>query len=432
MTQELPPQVMTFARSALDDASLNPDVCPAPSSVFGWWVQAHNQGCETEHGYALDDIYEAYRNDGASHLLGEPSEGSFVSMTPIETVSLGESRQSLGQVVKKDRVPLEEGERIVEKILKQITPFSKAAIPVGSVARKRIEIADIDFVVLPKNLKKFDEEIREIGFSGGKDMRIYKKVVDGIKVELYIAHEPKEMGSMIFMWLGDKILNIAQRSKAKKMGLKLNQYGLWKGDKLVFQSADERDFWDYLGMDYHMPEQRSIARRHDLQDMIRDLKDEKLTDKERSFVEEAGKILRKEKYIEPTQEKDLEDLFLAYFPKKKEKAEKHAMAGATMGAEELIEMGADLPEDEKSLRERWEDGEIEVVYQFDPDHSAVGILDKASGLILADWQDEEVYDRIKAGIFTDPSSSLGDPVDRFEESVIAHAEREGVSAYPRE
>lgn len=236
MAQELPPQVMIFARSALDDAAINPNVCPAPSSVFGWWVQAHNQGCEVEHGYALEDIYEGFRTDGATHLLGEPSDGSFVSMTPLETAGLGDSRWSLGQVVKKDRVPLAEGERIVKKVLKQITPLSKAAIPVGSVARKRIEIADIDFVVLPKNLQKFDQEIREIGFSGGKDMWIYKKIVDGIKVELYMAHEPKEMGSMVFMYLGDRVYNIAQRSKAKKMGLKLNQYGLFKGDKLVFQS----------------------------------------------------------------------------------------------------------------------------------------------------------------------------------------------------
>lgn len=344
MPEELPPQVLTFARSMLNDALLNTTVCPRPASVYGWWLQANTEGCAEESGYDLESIYQAFEDEGIYHLLGEPSDGAFISMTPLKNTGLAGSNWSLGQVVKKKRVPLAEGERIVRKVEKQLRPISQAVIPAGSVARKRLEIADIDFVVLPKNLKKFDQEIRDMGFSGGDDMRIYKKLVDGIKVELYMAHAPEEMGSMIFMWMGDRIMNIAQRSKAKKMGLKLNQYGLWKGNKPVLQSPDERDFWDHLGMEYHTPEQRSIARRHDLQDMIGDLKEQDLTDKTRRFVEDTGKILRKEKYLEPNHEKILEDLFLDYFPKKKKKAEtpeKHVMAGAYMGAEELIEMGID-------------------------------------------------------------------------------------------
>jgi hypothetical protein len=348
MAEELPPQVMTFARSMLDDALRNTTACPRPASVYGWWLQANTEGCAEESGYDLESIYHAFEDEGIYHLLGEPADGAFISMTPIENTGLGSSNLSLGQVVKKKRVPLAEGERIVRKVEKQLRPISKAVIPAGSVARKRLEIADIDFLVLPKNLRKFDQEIREMGFSGGGDMRIYKKLVDGIKVELYMAHAPEEMGSMIFMWLGDRILNLAQRSKAKKMGLKLNQYGLWKGNKPVLQSADERDFWDYLGMEYHTPEQRSLARRHDLQDMIRDLKEQDLTDKDRQFVEYAGKALRQEKYLEPNYERALENLFLDYFPKKKKKAEtpeKHVMAGIFMGAEELIEMGVDEAND---------------------------------------------------------------------------------------
>lgn len=427
MPPELPPEVLTFARRMLQDSLRNPTECPRPASVYGWWVQANTTGCAAESGYYLDEVYDGFEREGIYHLLGDPADGAFISMTRIENVGLGSSRWSLGQVVKKKRVPLGEGERIVKKVEKQIKPLAKVAMPVGSVARKRLEIADIDFVVLPKNLRKFDQEIRELGFDGGGDMRIYKKVVDGIKVELYMAHAPEEMGSMIFMWMGDRIMNIAQRSKAKKMGLKLNQYGLWEGDKPVLQSADERDFWDYLGMEYHTPEQRSIARRHDLQDMIKEMKSEDLTEDDRQFVEETGKILRKEKYLEPERERALDDLYLEYFPKKKEKTqttEKHVMAGARMGAEELIEMGVD--EGPKDIRERWEEGEVQVLSNLEPGRMLVTIQEEDTGRVLIDWWDQEVQELFDSNEFLDHNERV------FEESVIAYAESMGIPAYARE
>lgn len=51
------------------------------------------------------------------------------------------------------------------------------------------------------------------------------------------------------------------RMKAKKRGLKLNQYGIWKGEKPVLQSEDERDFFKFLDVRYHKPEERSLAAR---------------------------------------------------------------------------------------------------------------------------------------------------------------------------
>ncbi len=51
------------------------------------------------------------------------------------------------------------------------------------------------------------------------------------------------------------------RSIAKRRGLMLNQYGIWKKGRPVLQSEDERDFFEFLGVRYHEPEERSLARR---------------------------------------------------------------------------------------------------------------------------------------------------------------------------
>jgi DNA polymerase (family 10) len=122
-------------------------------------------------------------------------------------------------------------------------------------------VGDIEFVVLPKNLGEFLDFLKEAGgFSGGERKQV-GRVGKDFPVEIYIAHDPKELGGLVFMYTGDFTFNIAMRMKAKKRGLKLNQYGIWQGAKPVLQSEDEVDFFEFLGVRYHEPEERSLARR---------------------------------------------------------------------------------------------------------------------------------------------------------------------------
>jgi DNA polymerase (family 10) len=114
-------------------------------------------------------------------------------------------------------------------------------------------------VVLPRDLGRFLAWVEEVGFSGGD--RIRRKVVDGVKVELFIAHHEKELGALVFHTTGDWQWNVAMRAIAIRKGLRLNQYGLWKGAKAVLQSPDEREFFKALGVRYHDPEERSFASR---------------------------------------------------------------------------------------------------------------------------------------------------------------------------
>ncbi len=102
-------------------------------------------------------------------------------------------------------------------------------------------------------------------------------------------------------------------------------------------------------------------------------------------------------------------------------------AAIEMGAEELIEMGAPL----KTMKQRWTDGEVEVVSEFRDGHALVGIVDLASRLFLVEWFDDDVRGLFERGIFVD-DSTMSDPSTlglRFKESVATHAEQIGVPPY---
>jgi hypothetical protein len=199
---------------------------------------------------------------------------------------------SMGEVRPKERVPLAKGEKIAEVVRAHIEPFTQAMILVGSIRRKRPEIADVEFVIIPKEIEMFDQAAVRLGFSRGAKLRKYTGRSGGLKIEFYIAHEPEELGALMLAYTGDWLFNVAMRSQAKRMGYKLDQYGIWKGRKSVLQSVDEKEFFDFLGMDWHAPEERSLAQRGALRKAVKALLARRLSEDSRTAVERAAKILR--------------------------------------------------------------------------------------------------------------------------------------------
>jgi DNA polymerase/3'-5' exonuclease PolX len=60
----------------------------------------------------------------------------------------------------------------------------------------------------------------------------------------------------ILYFTGSKNLNLAMRNKAKKLGYKLNEYGLFKGNKNIYVESEEEIF-NLLGMKYLEPQERN-------------------------------------------------------------------------------------------------------------------------------------------------------------------------------
>lgn len=161
----------------------------------------------------------------------------------------------------KNRIPLKKAMSLAEKIYDRLLPLCDYITVAGSIRRQRPEIGDIEFVVLPKNLKSFLAFLDSQGYFGGNRKRT--AIIKNLKIEIYIAHKPEEVGAMLFTYTGDYLFNIAMRSIAKRRGWKLDQYGLQDAEtgEWILQSPYEEDFFGALGVDYHTPEERSFAHR---------------------------------------------------------------------------------------------------------------------------------------------------------------------------
>jgi DNA polymerase beta thumb len=170
--------------------------------------------------------------------------------------------EELGRRVKKT-IPLSKAKKLADQVFKQIKDHVQAALVAGSIRRERPQIGDVEFVILPKDgdLEGLLLYLNKLGFEGGD--RIQKKIVNGVPIELYIAHKVDELGSMLMWFTGDYVFNIAMNAIAKRNGWRRSQYGIQdaKTGEWLLQSPDERDFFDFLGVDYHTPEERSFKDR---------------------------------------------------------------------------------------------------------------------------------------------------------------------------
>jgi len=122
-----------------------------------------------------------------------------------------------------------------------------------------------------------------------------------------VAHKPEELGALMLTYTGDLLFNIILRNQAKRMGYKLNQYGILKGRQYAFQSPDEREFFDFLGMEYHTPEERSLMRRDELRDAVKKLLASTPKASDRKLLEKAREQLKSREPL-PV---DLEDRIVA-------------------------------------------------------------------------------------------------------------------------
>lgn len=252
----------------LREAERNVNACGDSMVAMGYWIESHTLGCRDEGGdsdlwAAHWEFWEKYSNDGVSLLIGDPASGAFVSITPQRDrkATMGaEMLIELGRRVKQT-IPLKKAQKLATKVLRAIEGHIQVALIAGSVRRERPQVGDVEMVVMPKDgdLEGLLLHLKKLGFEGGE--RIQRTIVDGVPVELYIAHKVDEIGAMLMWYTGDYVFNVAMNSIAKRMGYTRNQYGIWSGDTPALQSPDEREFFDFLGVSWHDPEERSFKDR---------------------------------------------------------------------------------------------------------------------------------------------------------------------------
>ncbi|MFQ5456861.1 MAG: DNA polymerase/3'-5' exonuclease PolX [Myxococcota bacterium] len=128
----------------------------------------------------------------------------------------------------------------------------------GSLRRRKEVVHDADVIV---ETMKPEEIVRRFVKLPGVDRVLAAgdtkgSVVleSGLQVDLR-AVKPAEFPFAMHYFTGSKAHNIAMRALAQKKGLKLNEYGLWKGKRSV-KCRTEEDLFDAFGLEYIPPELR--------------------------------------------------------------------------------------------------------------------------------------------------------------------------------
>ncbi len=145
----------------------------------------------------------------------------------------------------------------VVEYLKKNAPVSKIS-PAGSLRRWKETIGDIDILVTGKDHKKIVEtftqypKAEQVLSAGETKSSII--VEDGVQVDIRIV-DRKSYGAALQYFTGSKAHNVKLRSIAVSKKWKLNEYGLFKGDKAI-AGENEEDIYKALGLQWIPPELR--------------------------------------------------------------------------------------------------------------------------------------------------------------------------------
>ena len=155
-----------------------------------------------------------------------------------------------------------EAKSIADRLIEKITDFPELGEVslAGSIRRCMEIVKDIDIVASGKEPGKIIdsfgalEDVADVVARG--ETKISTRLKSGISVDLRVVKE-EEFPYALHHFTGSKEHNTAMRHRAKQMGIKINEYGLFKtGSEERIDCCDEYDFFQALGLSYIPPELR--------------------------------------------------------------------------------------------------------------------------------------------------------------------------------
>ena len=170
----------------------------------------------------------------------------------IEFFKRGKGRLIIGEVY-----PLV---KQIEKRLQHIAGVKNAAAA-GSIRRMKETIGDIDYLVAasdPAQVIDFFVKMPEVQeILGMGRAKAFVKLASGIDADLLVVPE-ESWGSALQYFTGSKEHSVQLRKIAISKGLRLNEWGVFKGDKRVAGKTEE-EVYKILGLHWIPPEMRENA-----------------------------------------------------------------------------------------------------------------------------------------------------------------------------
>ena len=197
----------------------------------------------------VKDLEKAARSHKIASLFGFGEKTEKNILEGIAFLKRSKGRFLLGEIL-----PLVK--EILDKLktLKEVEQDSAA----GSVRRMKETIGDVDILATAKNPKKvmdFFVQLPGITKIWGKGpTKSSIRLKEGFDVDIRVVSK-KSFGSALQYFTGSKEHNIVLRRIAIEKGLKLNEYGLFKGKKMI-AGWYENGIYRALGLSWIEPELR--------------------------------------------------------------------------------------------------------------------------------------------------------------------------------
>ncbi|SNB47862.1 DNA polymerase/3'-5' exonuclease PolX [Geobacter sp. DSM 9736] len=162
----------------------------------------------------------------------------------------------------KERLPLSAVLPVARDLVEQLkrnSPVERIELA-GSLRRWKDTVRDIDIVATSADPAKVMEtftslpRVREVILRGPTRSSVILR--EGVQVDLRVV-EPACFGAALAYLTGSKNHNVRLRSIAVKLGMKLNEYGVFReSDDLRIGGVDEEEVYRLLGLPYIPPELR--------------------------------------------------------------------------------------------------------------------------------------------------------------------------------
>ncbi|MCX6723288.1 MAG: PHP domain-containing protein, partial [Candidatus Staskawiczbacteria bacterium] len=197
----------------------------------------------------LEDLEKAVKAHKVAPLFGFGEKTEKNILQGLEFLKRDKGRLPVGQILPTARY-------VVEKLknLKEVDQISLA----GSVRRKKETIGDVDILVVSKKPSKVMDffvkldGVEKVWGKGGTKSSIHMK--EGFDMDLRVVKK-ESYGSALQYFTGNKDHNIITRKIAMSKGLKLSEYGIFKGKKQIAGETEE-GVYKAIGLPYIEPELR--------------------------------------------------------------------------------------------------------------------------------------------------------------------------------
>lgn len=140
-------------------------------------------------------------------------------------------------------------------------PGVSKAVPAGSLRRWKETVGDIDILVAcskPEPVMELvaaHEDVREVVAKGSTKTSVVMK--DGMRADVRVV-EKKSFGAALQYFTGSKEHNVALRDRAKRMGLKISEYGVFDSKGKAVAGKTEEDVYAAVGLEWMPPEIREM------------------------------------------------------------------------------------------------------------------------------------------------------------------------------